>query len=117
MRMSDEQYKEYLDKCAKEDVEGRYLSMIDELQEDIEYNKKKIARAEAKKAEADEAKAKADEAKAKADEAIVNTLIKLTEKKSENEMLESMKKVAKMLDYDDIYVEKAYQKYLDNLKK
>lgn len=96
MRMSDEEYEKYLDKCAKEDVEGRYLSMIDELQEDIEYNKKK---------------------KAKADEIIVNTLIKLTEKKSENEMLESMKKVAKMLDYDDIYVEKAYQKYLDNLKK
>ena len=96
MRMSDKEYEKYLDKCAKEDVEGRYLSMIDELQEDIEYNKKK---------------------KAKADEAIVNTLIKLTEKKSENEMLDSMKKVAKMLDYDSIYVEKAYQKYLDNLKK
>lgn len=110
MRMSDKEYEKYLDKCAKEDVEGRYLSMIDELQEDIEYNKKKIARAEAKKAEADKAKAKADEV-------IVNTLIKLTKKKSENEMLESMKKVAKMLDYNDIYVEKAYQKYLDNLKK
>ena len=107
MRMSDKEYEKYLDKCAKEDVEGRYLSMIDELQEDIEYNKRK---AEARLAEADKAKAKADEV-------IVNTLIKLTEKKSENEMLESMKRVAKMLDYDDIYVEKAYQKYLDNLKK
>lgn len=96
MRMSDEQYKEYLDKCAKEDARQRVLEEVDELKEGI-------AEAEAKKA--------------KADEAIVNTLIKLTEKKSENEMLESMKKVAKMLDYDDIYVEKAYQKYLDNLKK
>lgn len=103
MRMTDEEYEKYLEKCAKEDVDGRYLSMIDELQEDIEYNKKKIARAEAKKAEADEA--------------IVNTLIKLTEKKSASEMLDSMKKIAKMLDYDDIYVEKAYQKYLEKSKK
>lgn len=89
MRMSDEQYKEYLDKCAKEDARQRVLEEVDELKESI----------------------------AEADEIIVNTLIKLTEKKSENEMLESMKRVAKMLDYDDIYVEKAYQKYLDSLKK
>lgn len=94
--MSDEQYKEYLDKCAKEDARQRVLEEVNELKEGI-------AEAEAKKA--------------KADEIIVNTLIKLTEKKPANEMLDSMKKVAKMLDYDSIYVEKAYQKYLDSLKK
>lgn len=42
MRMSDEQYKKYLDKCAKEDARQRVLEEVDELKESI-------AKAEAKK--------------------------------------------------------------------
>lgn len=58
--MTNEEYEKYMEKCAKEDARQRVLEEVEELKEGI-------AEAEAKKAEADNA--------------IVNTIIKLTEKR------------------------------------